>query len=78
MLDERPKSLCGQRSLGEVMPIRAVIYARYSSEHQREASIVDQVRLCEERIEREGWVPTGTFQDAGISGATPLRAGYRL
>ena len=35
---------------------RAAIYARYSSDKQREASIEDQVRLCEERAAREGWV----------------------
>src|SRR5580658_7547797 len=59
------------------MTQRAAIYARYSSEHQREASIADQVRLCEERIGREGWTRAGTFQDAGVSGATPLRPGYQ-
>ncbi len=59
------------------MSIRAAIYARYSSEHQREASISDQVRLCEERIAREGWSRAGIFQDAGVSGATPLRPGYQ-
>ncbi len=31
--------------------MRAVIYARYSSDNQREASIEYQVRLCERRIE---------------------------
>ena len=35
--------------------MRAVIYARYSSDNQREASIEDQVRICRERIEREEW-----------------------
>src|SRR5580658_9207703 len=59
------------------MTQRAAIYARYSSEHQREASIADQVRLCEERIVREGWTSAGCFQDAGVSGATPLRQGYQ-
>jgi site-specific DNA recombinase len=59
------------------MSIRAAIYARYSSENQREASIADQVRLCEERIAREGWVRAKICQDAGISGATPLRPGYQ-
>jgi site-specific DNA recombinase len=59
------------------MTQRAAIYARYSSEHQREASIADQVRLCEERIAREGWTRAGRFQDAGVSGATPLRQGYQ-
>jgi site-specific DNA recombinase len=60
------------------MPIRAVIYARYSSENQREASIEDQVRLCRERIESEGWELVQVFRDAGISGAsTFLRHGYQ-
>ena len=35
--------------------MRAVIYARYSSENQRDASIEDQVRLCKERIAIESW-----------------------
>ena len=37
------------------MTLRAVIYARYSSDNQREASIEDQLRLCKERLVREGW-----------------------
>ena len=35
--------------------MRAVIYARYSSDLQRDASIEDQVRVCRRRIEAEGW-----------------------
>ena len=31
--------------------MRAVIYARYSTDLQSEASIEDQVRLCRERID---------------------------
>ena len=34
--------------------MRAVIYARYSTDLQSAASIDDQVRLCRERIERDG------------------------
>lgn len=34
---------------------RAAIYARFSSTMQREASIEDQVRICQERVLREGW-----------------------
>ena len=34
---------------------RAAIYARFSTQMQREASIEDQVRLCRERAERDGW-----------------------
>ena len=57
--------------------MRAVIYARYSSDQQSDASIDDQVRLCKERIAKEGWVLTQVFRDAAISGATTLRPGYQ-
>ena len=33
----------------------AAIYARYSCDLQREASIEDQLRLCRERDARDGW-----------------------
>ena len=33
--------------------MRAIIYARYSTDLQREASIDDQVRVCRQRIKRE-------------------------
>ena len=35
--------------------MRAVIYARYSSENQRDASIDDQIEVCRRYIERQGW-----------------------
>jgi len=35
--------------------MRAVIYARYSSENQRDASIEDQLEVCRRFIERQGW-----------------------
>ena len=57
--------------------MRAVIYARYSTEHQREESIEDQVRICRERIAREGWKLVQVFQDRAISGASTLRPGYQ-
>ena len=57
--------------------MRAAIYARYSSENQREASIEDQIRLCRERIMREGWALSGTYSDSAISGAQLLRPGYQ-
>ncbi|MGR3715313.1 MAG: recombinase family protein, partial [Thermohalobaculum sp.] len=47
--------------------MRAVIYARYSSELQRAASIEDQVRLCRERCAREGWEVVQVFQDRAVS-----------
>ncbi len=57
--------------------IRAVVYARYSSDNQRDASIEDQVRQCRARIDREDWALTQVYSDAAISGATVLRPGYQ-
>ncbi len=57
--------------------MRAAIYARYSSELQREASIEDQVRQCTTRIEREGWSLATTYSDYAQSGASHLRPGYQ-
>jgi DNA invertase Pin-like site-specific DNA recombinase len=57
--------------------MRAVIYARYSSEHQRESSIEDQVRICTQRITLEGWTLVETLSDRAISGASMLRPGYQ-
>ena len=57
--------------------LRAVVYARYSSDRQRDASIDDQVRLCKARIEREGWTMAQVFRDAAISGASAFRPGYQ-
>ena len=44
--------------------MRAVIYARYSTDLQREASIEDQVRLCKERIDARGVATHCHIQDA--------------
>jgi len=55
----------------------AVIYARYSTDLQREASIEDQVRVCRQRIKREGWKFGATYSDAASSGASRLRPGYQ-
>jgi site-specific DNA recombinase len=43
--------------------VRAAIYARYSSDNQREASIADQIRICRERAKAEGWHVTATYTD---------------
>jgi site-specific DNA recombinase len=56
---------------------RVAIYARYSSDKQREASIEDQVRLCEERAGREGWTITKTYADRATSGASLIRSGVQ-
>lgn len=49
------------------------IYARYSTELQREASIADQFNLCREHAEKLGWRVHQCYGDRGISGASLLR-----
>lgn len=56
---------------------KVAIYARYSSDKQREASIEDQVRLCKERAAREGWTVCSTYKDQAISGASLMRPGIQ-
>lgn len=46
------------------------IYARYSSENQRDASITDQLRVCREFAQRQGWHIEREYSDHAISGAT--------
>ena len=50
------------------MTLRCVLYARYSSDQQRAASIEDQFRVCRERAAREGWKVVGAYKDSAISG----------
>ncbi len=57
--------------------MRAVIYARYSSDSQSAASIDDQLCLCKERVAREGWTLQQVYRDAAMSGASSLRPGYQ-
>ena len=57
--------------------MRCAIYARYSSDQQREASIEDQVRICRARAAREGWQIAEVFTDYAVSGSTALRPGYQ-
>ncbi|WP_186820014.1 recombinase family protein, partial [Acidomonas methanolica] len=51
---------------------RVALYARYSSDNQRDASIEDQFRICREQAKRERWKVVGTYKDAGISGASMI------
>jgi DNA invertase Pin-like site-specific DNA recombinase len=57
--------------------MRVAIYARYSSDNQRDASIADQVRVCRVFAEREAWTVADEFHDHAISGATLLRPGFQ-
>jgi DNA invertase Pin-like site-specific DNA recombinase len=51
-------------------PMRAVVYARYSSENQREASIDDQVEVCRRYIDGRSWHLAKVYADRAISGAS--------
>jgi site-specific DNA recombinase len=55
--------------------IRAAIYARYSTDQQREASIEDQARNCRRIAEREGWRLGIRYQDQAVSGSRVDRVG---
>ena len=58
---------------------RVAIYARYSDDLQNSASIEDQLRICRERAEKEGWYVVNCYTDPAISGATTLmRPGIRM
>lgn len=56
---------------------RVALYARYSSDNQRDASIDDQLRQCRERAAREGWTVVETYSDRAISGASLIRSGIQ-
>ena len=52
--------------------MRAVIYARFSTELQSVASIEDQARLCRERATALGLNVVAVHSDCAMSGATPV------
>ena len=52
--------------------MRTLIYARYSSQLQNSRSIEDQIRVCMERAEQEGWMVIDVFSDAAIGGAAGM------
>jgi site-specific DNA recombinase len=58
---------------------RVALYARYSSDNQKESSITDQFRVCEQRASREGWTITARYEDKAISGTQDEngRPGYK-
>ena len=68
---------CRRAAPAREKAMQAVIYARYSSDAQREASIEDQVRLCRELAERQGWEVAEVYADHALSGASALRPGYQ-
>jgi len=59
------------------MTLRASIYARYSSNLQSDASIEDQIRLCQEKAYSKEWKIHQYYSDAGISGSSLIRPGIQ-
>jgi site-specific DNA recombinase len=57
--------------------MRAAIYARFSTEKQRDASIDDQFRECERVARAAGFEVIARFDNRGISGGTATRPGYQ-
>ncbi|MBQ0161421.1 MAG: recombinase family protein [Bacteroidales bacterium] len=55
----------------------AVIYARFSSSKQREASIDDQIRICTDYCQREGYTLIRSYSDYAISGRTDDRPQFQ-
>jgi DNA invertase Pin-like site-specific DNA recombinase len=57
--------------------MKVAVYARYSSENQRDASIADQFRVFREFAGRQGWRIEREYSDHAVSGATLLRPGFQ-
>ncbi|WP_090748431.1 recombinase family protein [Paracoccus tibetensis] len=57
--------------------LRAVIYARFSSDLQRDASIKDQIRSCADYATRQGMEIVGRYSDRATSGASMMRPGLQ-
>ncbi len=52
--------------------MRALIYARFSTDKQRETSIEDQARVCRARADQLAIADVATLGDDGISGSVPV------
>ena len=57
--------------------MRAALYGRFSTEHQRPESIADQFRVAERLATDHGFHVVARFSDAAISGGTVRRPGYQ-
>jgi len=57
--------------------LNGIIYARYSSDNQREESIEGQIRECKEYAERNGIKVIGTYIDRALSAKTDNRPEFQ-
>ena len=59
------------------IPLRAIIYARYSTEMQSVTSTEDQLRVCRRLCDANGWLVVEAVQDDAITGSSHLRSGFQ-
>lgn len=57
--------------------MNAVIYARYSSDNQREESIEGQLRECSDYAQRNGMTIVGSYIDRALSAKTADRPEFQ-
>ena len=57
--------------------MRVIIYARYSSDKQRETSLEDQIRNCERYAKKQEWSIVERLRDQALSGAKHDRPQYQ-
>ena len=57
--------------------LRTAIYARYSTDLQRDASLDDQIRACREFAGRQGLDVVEVYTDRATSGASLMRSGIQ-
>ncbi|WP_317214577.1 recombinase family protein [Gluconobacter sp. GP1] len=57
--------------------MKVALYARYSSDNQRDASIEDQFRICRGYADTQGWTIVDSYSDRAISGASLIRPGIQ-
>jgi site-specific DNA recombinase len=57
--------------------MKAALYARYSTDKQRDESIDDQFRACDRVAIAAGFDIVARFEDKGMSGGTADRPGYQ-
>ena len=57
--------------------MKAVIYARYSCDNQREESIEGQLRECKAFAERKGYTLVGSYIDRAMSAKTDNRPEFQ-
>lgn len=70
-----PYNTLSTEALGDYFPV--VIYARYSSQGQREESIEGQLRECRAFADRQGWTVVGEYIDRALSGKTDKRDDFQ-